>query len=365
LINLGAANRDKRDFSRAEQYYRQALDLARQARSGQLTAVSLLSLATLHDLLKDRRQSGPEAREALQFYQPNHYARETMQCLTLLMRSQRDSGDYDGALLSARSLLAGAEKVPDRAAMALQHESIATILFAQTRYPEALDEFQKSLDLAADAQHTGYASLGCGMAMWRLGRYADADAMFAKAAAVGEKFPSLRLQVISERAAMAVSQGRYQQAADLVKSAMAGTPPEPDVQSDLALTLGMSLLRGGNVRAGLVKCEEAWTAYSSGSDLSAKLQAALALFEARIESNRYSALPLLHEIEPAIAGFPELAWQFSALAARLDASYIPRARDALLTISHLWGESVYTTDLTRPDVGKLSRPLLRPVSGSH
>jgi hypothetical protein len=138
------------------------------------------------------------------------------------------------------------------------------------------------------------------------------------------------------------------------------------LQIELDELAGLALLRTGNKREGLRKCEEAWAGYSGSTTPSDRLPAALAALEARIENGqRQSALQLFHDIEPVLDGYPELAWRFLALASRLDPAYAARARDVLDKISHQWGETVYNSYLTRPDVNILARPLLRPVSTSR
>jgi tetratricopeptide (TPR) repeat protein len=353
LIGLGNAFRRKQDFAQSEQRYNEALNLARQNRSGPLIALSQISLASLHDETRDRKQSVVEAQGALAYYQANRYARESLQCLTLIARAQRDSGDYAGALASFRGMLDTAEKIRDRPQIAVAHESIAAILFRQDKFPDSLAEYQKSLDLGVNDEQSGYASLDCASTVWHLGRYSDAIALFEKAGAVAEKFPALRIDVISARAAMLLSQGRLKDAADLARRALSSTAPRPpDVQAALLQTACLS-----SPRPALKPCEDAWS-MADKLDPALKLDAAVALLEARIENNqRQPALDLLHQIEPGLPSRPELRWRALAFGSRIEPAYLAQAREALAQLSRFWGDSVYNVYLTRPDVAKLSRPL--------
>jgi tetratricopeptide (TPR) repeat protein len=367
LVYLGNAFIRKQDFDRAEQYYRDALNLARQSHATRLAALSLASLASLHDQKQDYAQSVKEAKEALAFYQPNGFAKETTQCLTLIARAQRASGDYEGALSSFRAMLQAAEKAQDRFAMASLHESIGGTLFQQTRYPEALEEYRKSLSAATDAEQTGYANLNCGRALWHLGRYAEAVEAFAKVDPIAGKLPRLGFTLQSERAGMLLSQGRYRTAMDLAKPVLAQRAAQtPGLQTILSETLGLAQARSGNKREGLKKCEEAQitaTKLAAPDDIAS---AGAALLEAQIVSGeRESATRLFHGLEPQLAAFPELRWRALALFSRVDSVYSAPAREALEKILRLWGEPVYTTYLTRPDIEKLSGPLLRPASAIH
>lgn len=367
LINLGNASNRKQDFARAEQYYREALGLARQGRVGWLTASSLLSLAGLHDQMSDHKQAVEEAREALAFYQTNHYSKESLQSLTVIARAQRDSGDYEGALQSFHSLLDSAEKSQDRLQMALGHESIGAVLLKQTRYPEALEEYSKSLEFASGAEQSGYARVGCANALWRLGRYAEAGEMFQKADAIAEKFARLRVLVVSGRAWMSLSQGRYREALDASKRGLAmDGGRSARLQAEFGDVTGLAMLRGGNKRDGLKKCEEVWSAASADRDLVDWALAGIAVLEARLGGGeRDKALQVFAEIEPRLSGFPELEWRALALASGVDASYAGRAQEALLRISDKWGQSVYNVYLARPDVDKLARPILRPAPAAR
>ena len=367
LVNLGNAFRRKQDFAHSEGYYREALDLARQTRSTHLTALSLSSLAALHDQTGQPEEAVREAQQALIFYQANRYAKESLQCLTVIARARRDSGDYDSALVSFQSLLQMAERVQDHAQLSLAHEGVGSMLFMLDRFPEALEQYQKSLELAPDIEHIGYASLECGNTLWRLGRYIEAAAMFARADASAQKFPPLRMQVIYGRAGMALSQSRFQEAADLARGALAaGMARMPDLQTDFEEVLGLALLRSGNKSEGAKKCEAARTAVEAHPDIGDTLQAGVAVLEARIvKSERKSALQVLEEMEAHLAAHPELQWRALALASRADTHYTGPAREALLKLSHLWGDSAYTTYLTRPDVGNLSRPLVPLVHASQ
>lgn len=367
LISLGNALRLKQDFTGTERYYREALELGRHTQSGHLTALSLLSLAGLHDQIKDHTQAVFEAQEALGFYKTNVYVREYQQCLTVMVRAQRDSGDYNGALASSRSLLESAERTGDHGLMASAHESIGRILSQQQNYPGALDEFRKSLEKAADQEQVGYAAFNCGDTLWRLGQYAEAAAMFAKADGIAEKFRPLRLDLLSSRAEMALSQARFREAASLARRAQAADfSPTPGERVGIEDVLGLALAGAGDKGQGLKECEKAWSAAAGISDAAEKMDAAAAVLETRIESGeRDAALRIFHEIEPRLAAFPELRWRALALASRADPRYLKDAREALEKISFQWGKPVYTTYLTRPDAEKLSRPLLRPVSAIY
>jgi tetratricopeptide (TPR) repeat protein len=367
LISLGNAFRLKQDYAGAEKRYREALDLAAGIHEPHLVANSRLSLAGLNWDLRRREQAAAEARQALAFYQPNHYAKEALQSETIIARFQRDTGDYDGALASLRSLLETAESLQDRQSIATAHGDLGNLLFNRDHLPEALEHYHRSLELAVDAQQAGYAAMQCGNTLWRLGRYAEAEAMFEKADAAAGKVPPLYLRLLFGRAAMLLSQDRYQEAEGKARGTMASPiVRDAEFDADANRILGLSLVRGGNVQAGLAFCERAWNAISSGSEMSAKVNAAAGLVEARVAAGkRDAAREILGQIEGDLGKLPETQWRVYAVYSSLDPAYSDRARDVLTQLSRAWGEAVYNTYLTRPDVAKLSRPLFRPLSASR
>jgi serine/threonine protein kinase/Flp pilus assembly protein TadD len=362
IVNLGNAYLRRRDFTGAERYYQDALALARRNSSLRGTALSLISLAGLHDQLKRSEDTAREAREALAYYQANGFAQESFQCLTLLGRTERYRGNYAAALNSFQRSLPMAEKSHDRSQMALAHESIGAVLFYQQQYPEALKEYQKDLELSADPEHAGYAGLSYGNTLRILGRYPEAQVAFDHADARAEKFDALRLNLALARAEMSLDQNLYGDAAMKARRSLPSDNPQNSLTvADLKRVLGLSLLAVGNKKEGLISCQESLAQAVNLADVAGVFRARLALLQARLETgDREGALDLFHEMERDLPTHPESHWRALALMARLDTLYAFPARQALEKL-RAWGESAYRTYLARPDVQKLSRPILQAV----
>jgi len=367
IVNLGNAYLTKRDFPRAENYYQEALNIARHLSASRLAALSLLSLAGLHDQLKRSDAVASEAREALAYYQPNGFALESSQCLTLLGRVERNRGDYTAALETFHRSLEQAEKAASSPQMGLSHESIGSVLASQERYPEALDHYLKNLALSADAQHKGYAGLQSGNTLWRLGRYDEARKMFELADGPARNFASLRLNLMRARAEMALSERRFSDAATQARLALtSGTVENTPLGADLMRILGLALSGTGKKNDGLRTCERALAAATKLNDVDEVLGARLALSEARLGAgDREGALFLLRDGERVLADHPESRWRAFALMGRVEPQYVRRATEALTELGSLWGDSAYQVYLTRPDVNALSWPLLHRVSANQ
>ena len=380
LLQLGDAFRRKQDFEQAERYFERGLALARQDDSRRLVALALLSLASLHDQEGRPEKSGHEAQQALAFFQPNNFARETMQCLTLMGRAQEAQGRYDAALGVFQQLLTAAEKVNDRFQMMLAQEGVGSgLLVGQEQFPAALDHFTKELELSmalGDVEHTGYAALYCGATLWLLGRYPEAHAKFDQADGAARNFADLRLAIRQERAEMALSEGKYAETISRCNQAIAQTPPDQvDSLADLNRVLGLALLRSGRKQEGRQHCERSLTMATAAPDVSVLLACTLAVAEARLETGDWNgALAAVQPEEERLSKLPDWNWQAKALEARASEAlgnrgvarqYALAAQRQLEVIERQWGGLVFRSYHARPDLQRLWRPLLRIVSANQ
>jgi len=123
------------------------------------------------------------------------------------------------------------------------------------------------------------------------------------------------------------------------------------------------MIATGNRRLGLSNCEESLASAVKISNATAVFRSRLALLQAKLANgDRGGAVNTFHEIEPELGRHPESRWLAFALMAQVDSSYANPARQALLELSRLWGATAYQTYIGRPDLEKLSRPLLERIS---
>jgi tetratricopeptide (TPR) repeat protein len=357
LVVMGNSYFRRGDYNGAEKNYQNALTLARPSGSRFLEALALLSLASAHDQLRRSDDSAHEAEEALQFFQANHFARESLQCFTLLGRAQTYRGDFDGAMGSYRQALEMAEKVQDRFQMALAHESMGEIFADQERYLDALREYQLNLALSTDDEHIGYAALQSANMLWRLGRYAEASILHGNADARAEKFPLLRTKVVRSRSEMALSQNRYMEAAALCRRVL-GTSKEPVDVAIATRVIGLARVRGGQTREGLRNCEESAEMATKLGDIFLRAPAQLALAEARLETGDTSgALSVVNDALPGLANLPESRWRALTLAARADRDrareHAAAAKQQLDAIASQWGQEAFELYIKRPDLQQI------------
>jgi tetratricopeptide (TPR) repeat protein len=358
LLILSDAFRRKRDYADAEKYCQQALAEARRTQSGLLAARSLVRLAGLHDEQGRSEEAAGEAREALNYFEKQHYARESLLCLALIGRWQRNRGD-PGALDSFQRALEIAEKLQDSPQMSLAHASLGSLQLIQERLPEALLHFQQSLEHSTTPEQIGYAAQECGGVLWKLGRYGEAEAMFKKAEENASNFATLRLHIAESRAEMLLSQRKFDLAAALCVRTLDALSGE-----NLTLTrvLGSAQLAGHTKQEGNRNLEAALVMAEKSGNLESLRVAQLAAAEGRLETgDAAGSLELIRKMEPSLAKLPLSHWQALALAARCDPAHgrqdAVAAKQQLDEIASQWGAAVFKLYIARPDLAAMLRTI--------
>jgi tetratricopeptide (TPR) repeat protein len=359
LVNLGNAYMLKPDFAGAERYYQEALGLARRNSLPRFVALSLLSLAALHDYQKQPDQAVQEASEAQRFFEPNHWVQETFLCLTILSRAEEARGNYAAQLASAQRLLDGVTKMNVASLTGSAHESLALALSNLDRYPEALEHFQEFAARSTDATHIGYGAIESGETLSTLGRFGEAREMFDKAEPVVANDPMLQARLRQARAECELRQGHAAAAESLVRRALAGDPKaDTRGMAETYRILCLSQASLGQGSQAVASCRKALDILTGQHRPKRRIEAQQALGGALlVDRKRDEAMAVLREIEPQVADQPELRWRTLALIASVDRQY-RAAADALAALSAQWGSAAMTAYLKRSDVVPLARPLL-------
>jgi len=359
VVNLGNAFAVKYDFASAEKFYRDGLAMARNEALGSLAALCVLSLATLHDQQKRETEAESEAREALAYYQPNGYAYETARGAILIGRYQRDRGMYAEATENFKLAAAMAEKAQDRVGLAIANSSLGSVLESQERFWEALAAYRRNLDSASDEESRGYAALQAGGMLWRLGRFDEGAQMLMQAKRAGAKFPDLALKADVSRAAMALDAEQPEQAVSIAELGLSNAANRPSPSAtQLKEILGLALLRRGNLAQGSRLCEQALVEAAKLEDRDLLVAAQLGALQARVlQADATRALKLFREMEPFLEQRPETKWRALAWIARADHAYAERAQGAFDDLKRLWGEPVWSSYSSSPEVRRLAMSL--------
>lgn len=355
LLVLGQAHQGNSDYSGAAHYFEEALALSRRTGSLQLAALANLNLSSLYDRLNDSPAQIRAAKEALGYYQPRHWAQETFNALGLIGRAEQHQGNYTAALASFQSLLAEATRTSNNAAVLIAEESLGDILTATGDLPKALDHYQRLLALSTAALKTGYAARDCATTLARLGRFAEAEAVLEKADLAASTFHALHSSVALTRAEMALMRNQFR---DCLQFARIGLKANPSRLGELELgrVIALASLRGGDVRSGRQKCEEAVATAEKLADPAEILDARMALLEATLVGRDAArAKEILRDLQPTLEGHPESNWRALSMLAGRDPKYIGDARAALAQLETLWGREAWGVYLKRPDLRELAR----------
>ena len=241
--------------------------------------------------------------------------------------------------------------------MALAHENIGLVYSRQQRYPEALGEYRKNLDLSTDPIHAGYARLQCGGVFWLLGRYDDARLAFEQADSIVAKSPQLGIALMRARGNMSLSRNDYTAAAAQASLALANKSASPTTTVELNSILGSARLGSGHKSEGLRLLEEALVSAASLADDELLLNTRLAVLKGRLETgDRAGALSIFHQLEPRLNAYPESRWRALALISRVDGRYVSSSRQAIDQMAEQLGKDGFQTYRERPDIKELLRP---------
>ena len=360
LLGLGNALFRKPDYQGAEKYYLSALKVAREKQSDRFISMSLSYLASLHDQQGRPAEVIREINEALPYFQSTRLTQETFSCLVLLGRAELDRGNAPEALASAKRLLEIAQASQDRRQLALSEGELGAAFYELEAYPEALDHYRKNLYLSAGDELRGYAGMNVGKALCRLGHSEEARRQFADAVTRGKKFPPLLTRVAAARANMALYEGHASEAVRLAQQTLSAAAAQgPVMKADLEATLGLALVASRNKREGLHICEHSMEELSTLEAPRALFEVRVAVFEARMANgDAEGTLKLFGAIEPELERHPETRWRVLEIASRADPRYAAGARKAIEQLKGLWGNEAYQTYIQRPDIRRLSRPLL-------
>jgi tetratricopeptide (TPR) repeat protein len=382
LVDLGSSLFYQGKLEEAEAYFRKALDVAVSHDSPENEARARFSIGSL--LIQTRKIDAglPDVNWALTFFRNGGYRTETCQCLILIGRAKSVVGDSPGALQAFDEQRQVASELGDAYLMALAQEGLGTVHRSLERYLKALQMFSESYESSksiADPQGMGYSALNRASALWRLGRYAEAEPALGEAEAVAKSpagSPLLMAAVDQCRAEMALSRGLYREAVAFGEKSLAangGLDPESTAESKRIIGLAQS--RSGARREGKTSCAEAATLAEKTANPFLISGAWLALAEATLaDADAPGALALATQAREQFEKLnqPESRWRSLALAAACGArqgdgqkavEYAARAAEAWAAVKDTVGDEALASYMTRPDVARDAKTI-QDVSNS-
>lgn len=241
-IRLANAEIQRGHLQKAEEAVHEALQLSHEGEQSRTEAGANLALASIMNQRQLPDEVVAPAQAAMDYYKKNGFFRPAALASLLLTRAQRDKGEYAQALESAKNFEELANKSGIRQLMTLSEEALGTVYLTTEQYPAALERFEKARDIADGTDAKAYQALHCASALWRLGRYSDADTMLQSVPATETFAP----QVAEIRASSLLSQMKYKEADALIQKMLADYPtatPQRKEQFKLDLAIAESHLQ--------------------------------------------------------------------------------------------------------------------------
>lgn len=368
LIDLGNSYFVAGGTAEARNYFQQALETARRNKSRRTEARALLSLGSLDIQSGDLSAGLKNVELALSFYRQGGYRKETSQGLLLAGRAHRSLGDYEGAHKAFEEQHHRALEVGDLEQVRLSLEAMGSVRLLQGRLPEALSSFQDALATSAttsDSLALAYIRMNCATALWRLGRYAEAEQIIATLESSESKADSNRViaaMLAQLRAAIALSRRQYAASAAIAKRLLAKPGLNSAVLAETSTLLANSHAFSGDVPLALKTARDALAQASAAGRPDLAVAALTAQASAQLEAGRFS-----DAVDSAVAAHRdagsstdrESAWRILLLVARASAAtgqmdrarqFASQASGGLDEVERLFGPTNFDSYSRRPDV---------------
>jgi hypothetical protein len=307
----------------------------------------------------------------MSYYVAAGYFTESTRALILLIRAKRDRAEFPEALKLSRQGLELEKKSGSPPVMIQMEEAVGTVDLALEKFQDALGHFEMAETIArqnASRRLLDYEIVQASDALWRLGRYDEAERDLDSLAADSKTDSYLESSVDAVLAAMRLSQGRYQEAIRANGRVRVldpdGVPPEVDISNALAeLSLGSKKDALSLASRALLNAQR-----TSDKILLAEARAATALVYLQTASPQRAK----ELAESAQASFAELGrweseWRNLALLSQISSAlrdsnsskaYALKALDIISIFQHNCDSTVYKFYVARPDVNMAARYLV-------
>ena len=378
LIDLGTAYLTKGNFAEADKYFNQALRLAQLYKGNFNEARAYLSLASLRKQQEDPDAARDFAQRALPFYQQGSYGKQMSIAYTIIGYAYEEVGDYQSAQQTFEQELEAAQQVGDLRSIALSHEGLGIVFMHTQRFPDALSHFNEDHFTATKISAkliAGYAASYRASVLWQLGRAGEALTAFGEALQVAQPpghdpYKELLAEATIGEAGMALSERKFQDAITGAQKVLAIAGSEyKSIAVRANNTICLAQARSGQGRAGRAHCETAIKLARGMRDPLPLSEAFLALAEASLAAgDAQAALATATEAQQrfANANQHESEWRALLLAAQASDKTGDKMRAHLLAsqastvlaaLEQDWGGENYKTYLNRDDVQEYRRQL--------
>jgi serine/threonine protein kinase len=374
LIALGRACYCAGRNDEAKQKFEEGLTLAQRHEAPATEAKARLSLGSLYIAQGKADEALQNVEAALALFEKLAGNSEAeMSAQAVIGRASTQKGNYQMAADAFSDLLKRAEPLGDVDQTAMAHEGLGSVMILRQRYPEALAHFQASLSANESRENQlgiGFSLANCGSALWRLGRYEEANRMFDSAATIArrskEEYQNMLLAIQLNRMEALLSQRQYAAVLTTAAEVIARTDKqmmEPVIRAKNASAVA-KLAAGRHAEARKL-AEEAVTQAIDLGDPALLYSARLTLADVLLQTNdgtralELAFTDLEHLVQNAQL---DSLWRVYVIAARAKQQlndvagareYASKAREVLVRQERAWGANDFQQYLKRPDVSSL------------
>lgn len=327
LIELGLSSSSRGDYPAAEKYLKEAIELSRAQNGKRREAIAKMNLGGIYIQQLRTDEGFGLAQEALNYFRQGNYPRYVLICLSFVGRSQRQKGDYAGALQTFAEKLDRAKQGGDQSEIAFALGEIGSVLAEQEEYAEALKKYSESYEINKSLDNKlqlAYNLHNRGNMFWHLGRYAEARQSLTEALQIadqpGSDYKPLLAEIELSFAQIALSEGKFSEGrARATKAVRLAEKKYTQVEVAARTTLGLSQTFAGNTGEGEADCQAGSYMARNAGDYGLLTRSLLALALAALESNNAEkALQLANESQQRAerGGNKESQWLAYLVAAR-------------------------------------------------
>jgi tetratricopeptide (TPR) repeat protein len=372
LFRLGGAYQYRGDYAKAEPLLQEAVRLAHESQMARLEANGHLALASMRDQQGMPDETIALARAALDYYRKAGFAAESVQASILIGRSEWTKGELKAARAEALQALQPARNSASPTNLMQVEELLGGVLLDQQEYPEALRHLQYALQAARTAgEDLEYQQLHCADALWRLGRYREADELLASIPHAGTGVADVIEEgILDVSAQMSLSRGDARGALERARKGlrMRNLPPEylVDYENVSALSLAALHSIGEAQKASAVALEHSAEVPGGRSAADSNLVAALVNLSAGLPNEALrraeTALAFFSNTGRKESEFRSLVCIAKVMKSSGDpaacAKFSTKALDILADFEHNWGTSTFQTYISRRDLHSEREQLL-------
>ena len=323
-----------------------------------------MSLANIRDQQDKPDETIAFAQPALDYYKKFGFVSEETEASTLIVRAELEKGEFKVAQRGSAALLDLATKSNDPVRVLTSEELAGMVFLASEDYSNALSHFQSALTLSRTLKETEeFQTLHCADALWRLGRYSEAEKMLNSVRPAASARAAIAVWMGQVRAGIRLTQKKYADASKLSHEALRAYPNMAATNRfDLLIVSSLADSHSKSTNQALQECQQAMVVaeqqaspYMTARAKMAQAAAYLAAHqpqqaEALADSaHRYFATNMLKESE-----FFSLYYLFMAYRKSGDStsatSFSKKALDVYTDFGHTLSSSSYQAYAQRPDV---------------